>query len=79
MFLSEWSEFPSVPWLAGKKPNDSSRLIVVEIARVSDMLPGLFPSWSGLRTYQHAGKRNNVSISFDIGVSVTNIILERNL
>jgi len=48
MFLSEWREFPSEPCLAGKKKNldDSSRL-VVEIARVPDMLPSLFPSWSG--------------------------------
>ena len=34
MFLSEWHEFPSVPCLAGKKLNDSSRLDV-EIARVT--------------------------------------------
>jgi len=27
--------------------DDSSRLDVVEIARVPDMLPSLFPSWSG--------------------------------
>jgi len=48
MFLSEWREFPSAPCLAGiKKIDDSSRLDVVEIARVSDMLPDLFPSWSG--------------------------------
>ena len=39
MFLSEWREFPSVPCLAGKKKLDSSRLHVVEIARVADMLP----------------------------------------
>ena len=31
----------------GKKLDDSSRLDVVEIARVPDMLPSLFPSWSG--------------------------------
>jgi hypothetical protein len=33
----------------GKKrnPDDSSRLDVVEIARVADMFPSLFPSWSG--------------------------------
>ena len=30
-----------------KKLDDSSRLDVVEIARVPDMLPSLFPSWSG--------------------------------
>ena len=46
MFLSEWREFPSAPCLARKKqPDDSSRLNVVEMARVPDMLPSLFPSW----------------------------------
>ena len=38
MFLSEWLEFPSAPCLAGeekKELDDSSRLDVVEIARVS--------------------------------------------
>jgi len=56
MFLSEWREFPSAPCLAGKKKlDDSLRIDVVEIARVPDMLPSLFPSWSGLRIYQHAG------------------------
>ena len=30
-----------------KKPDDSSRLDVVEIASVPDMLPSLFPSSSG--------------------------------
>jgi len=30
-----------------KKLDDSSRLDVVEIARIPDMLPSLFPSWSG--------------------------------
>jgi len=30
-----------------KKLDDSSRLDVVEIARVPDMLPSLFPSWQG--------------------------------
>jgi len=48
MFLSEWREFPSVPCLAGqKKIDDSVRLDFVEIALVPDMLPSLFPSWSG--------------------------------
>ena len=48
MFLSERRKFPSAPCLAGeKKLDDSSRLDVVEIARVPDMLPSLFPSWSG--------------------------------
>jgi len=45
MFLSEWREFPSAPCLAGKKKlDDSSRLDVVEIARVPDMLPSFFLS-----------------------------------
>jgi len=48
MFLSEWREFPSARCLTGKKKfDDSSRLDVVEIALISDMLPSLFPSWSG--------------------------------
>jgi len=47
MFLSEFREFPSTPCFAGKKLDDISRLEVVEIARVPDMLPSLFPSWSG--------------------------------
>jgi len=47
MFLSEWREFPSAPCLAGEKIDDNSRLDVAEIARVPDMLPRLFPSWSG--------------------------------
>jgi len=43
MFLSRWLEFPSVPCLARKKKlDDSSCLDVVEIARVSDMLPSFF-------------------------------------
>jgi len=45
MFPSEWREIPLAPCLAGKKKlDDSSRLDVVEIARVPDMLPSLFPS-----------------------------------
>ena len=49
MFLSEWREFPPAPCLAGKKKklDDSSRLDVVDIARVPDMLPSFFPSFSG--------------------------------
>jgi len=35
MFQSEWREFPSAPCLAGKKLDDSSRLDVIEIARVT--------------------------------------------
>jgi hypothetical protein len=33
--------------LQEEKLDDSSRLDVVEIARVPDMFPSLFPSWSG--------------------------------
>ena len=47
MFLSEWREFSSAPCLVKKKIlDDSSRLDVVEIARVPDMLPSLFPVFS---------------------------------
>jgi len=35
------------PCLAEKNLDDSSRLDVVEIARVPDMHRSLFPSWSG--------------------------------
>ena len=42
MFLSECREFPSAPCLAEKNLDDSSRLDVVEIARVHDMLPSFF-------------------------------------
>jgi len=48
MFLSKWREFPSPPCLVGgKKIDDSLRLDVVEITRVPDTLPKLFPSSSG--------------------------------
>ena len=48
MFLSQWREFPLAPCLAGRGGlEDGSRLDVVEIARVPDVLPSLFPSWSG--------------------------------
>jgi len=47
MFLPECCEFPSVPCLAGKELDDSSHLDFDEIARIPDMLPSLFPSWSG--------------------------------
>ena len=48
MFLSEWLEFPSAPCLVGggEELDDSSCFDVVEIARVPEMLPSLFPSWS---------------------------------
>jgi len=35
MFLSEWREFPSAPFFAGKMLHDNSRLDVVEIAPVA--------------------------------------------
>jgi len=44
-----------LPCSGGKKLDDSSRLDVVEIARVHDLLPSLFLSLCGLRTYQHPG------------------------
>jgi len=47
MFLSEWREFPLAPYLKKKKLDDILRLDVVEIAPFPDMLPSLFPSWSG--------------------------------
>jgi len=42
-----WISFGALPCRAEKKLDDSSRLDVVEIARVPDMLPSLFPSRSG--------------------------------
>jgi hypothetical protein len=48
MFLPEWREFPSASCLAGKKKlDDGSSLDFVEIARIPDMLPSLFPSCLG--------------------------------
>ena len=48
MFLSEWREFLSAPYggreRGGDRIHDSSRLDVVEIARVPDMLPSLSPT-----------------------------------
>ena len=43
--------------LQEKQLDDSSRLDVVEIARVPDMLPSLFLSKIGLRNYQHPGSQ----------------------
>jgi hypothetical protein len=40
-----WISFGALP--CRKNLDDSSRLDVVEITRVPDMLPRLFPSWSG--------------------------------
>ena len=57
MFLSEWLESPSAPCFAGKKNLDnSSRLHVVEIARVPNMLqrfllPGRAKVLSSLRYF----------------------------
>jgi len=42
----EWVSFGAFPCRGGEL-DDGSRLDVVEIARVPDMLPSLFPSWSG--------------------------------
>ena len=48
MFLSEWHEFPSVPCFeGGGNIDDSSRLDIVEIAHIPDVLLSVFPSWSG--------------------------------
>jgi len=47
MFLSEWNEFPPAPSLAGGGLDNSLHLDAVEIARIPDMLPSLFLSWSG--------------------------------
>ena len=47
MVLSEWREFLSALGLAGGELDDSSRLDVLEIVSVPDVLPSLFPSWSG--------------------------------
>ena len=53
MFLSEWRKFPSAHCLAEKKKlDDSSRLDVVEITRIPDMLISFLV---GLRIYQHPG------------------------
>jgi len=43
-----WISFGALPWrgMAGAGELDSSRLDVVKIERVPDMLPGFFPSWS---------------------------------
>ena len=68
MFLSEWREFPSATCLAGKKKLDNSaRLDVVEIVRVPDMLPSLFPSWSDeglISTLVHLMYKKHRSINY---------------
>jgi len=56
MFLPERREFTSAPCLAGgKKFDDISRLDVIQIASVPDMLQGFFSFLVGLRTYQRPG------------------------
>jgi len=47
MFLSEGVNFLRRLALQENKLDDSSRLDVVEIAHVPDMLSSIFPSWSG--------------------------------
>ena len=42
-----WISLGALPCRKKKELDDSSRLDVVEIARVPDMFPSLFPSWSG--------------------------------
>ena len=42
-----WISFGALPCGGGGELDDSSRLDVVEIARVPDMLPSLFHSYSG--------------------------------
>ena len=42
-----WISFSAFPCRKKRKLDDSSHLDVVEIAHVPDMLPSLFPSWSG--------------------------------
>ena len=39
--------FGALPCRGKKKLDDTSRLDVVDITRVPDMLPSFFPSWSG--------------------------------
>jgi len=43
--------------------DDSSRLDVVEIARVPDMLTSLFPSWSGLGIISTPGIEESKDLS----------------
>jgi len=56
--------------LQEKKLDDSSRLDFVEIARVPDMLPSLFPSWSGEGLISAPGinreKRNGVCLALKL-------------
>ena len=49
-----WISFSALP-CREKKLDDSSRLDVVEMAHVPDVLPSLFPFLVGLKTYHHPG------------------------
>ena len=55
MFLSEWRVFHSAPCLQENKLDDSSRLDVVEIARVALHASEVVSFLVGLMTYQHPG------------------------
>ena len=50
-----WIHFGAFPWRGKKKLDDSSRLDVVEIARVTWHASELVSFLVGLRTYQHLG------------------------
>jgi len=54
-----------------KKLNDSSRLDVVEIARVPDMLPSMFPSWSGYGLISTPVKKLHVSIPEESSLGIS--------
>jgi len=71
MFLSEWREFSFGALLCRgeKKCDDSSRLDVVEIVRVPDMFPSLFPSGrfkdlSASRYFGFFFKPSSVSVGY---------------
>ena len=54
-----WISFGALPCRGKWKLDGSSRLDVVEIAGVHDMLPSLFHSLSRLRTFQHPGSSSH--------------------
>ena len=58
-----WISFGALLCWKTNKHYDSSRLDVVEIARVPDMLPGLFPSWSGYKGFS-APRYNGYRVFF---------------
>jgi len=53
MFLSEWRECHSAPYLAKKNLDDCSRLDVAEIQRVARHASELVSFLVSLKTYQH--------------------------